>query len=127
VSAPTVAFVGSLVHRCPWLLPVFQEHLDDQEGEVLSHLFMADVERWAEQEVAAGRVGEGSQLACVLSIVDSELRGAGDTDVGEMIIVSFVEHLPYPGEPNGAIRELLPPALQGALWHRVDPPQEPRE
>lgn len=125
MSARTVAFVGSLVHRCPWLLPVLQEHLDDQEGEVLPHLFMADVERWAEREIAASRTAEGSHLASVLAVVDAELHDAGDTEIGELITVSFVEHLPYPGEPNAAIRELLPPALQRALRQGADPPPEP--
>lgn len=51
MSAETVAFVGAMTHRCRWLLPVFDEHLRDQEGEVLPHLYMADVERWAEAEL----------------------------------------------------------------------------
>ncbi len=51
----------------------------------------------------------------------------GDTDIRELIIVSFVEHLPDPGEPNAAIRELLPAALQQAARQGVDPPTEPEK
>ena len=32
MSALTVAFVGAMTYSCPWLVPVLQEHLVDQEG-----------------------------------------------------------------------------------------------
>src|SRR5205085_10200900 len=37
--------VGSLVYQFPALQALLEEHVDDQEGEILPHLFMADLER----------------------------------------------------------------------------------
>jgi hypothetical protein len=36
MSAPAIAFVGSLVYECRVLLGVLAEHLEDQDGELLS-------------------------------------------------------------------------------------------
>jgi hypothetical protein len=49
VNATTAEFLNALLRRCPSLSGVLEEHKADMEGEVLSHLFMADVERWAER------------------------------------------------------------------------------
>jgi hypothetical protein len=107
MSAATVAFVCALVHRHPVLLPVLSEHLSDMSGEVLPHLLIADVERWAEAEAIAGRSQVGSDLASVLSMVEAEFVRSYDSDVGEMIAVSFLEHLPRPGEPGSELRRLV--------------------
>jgi hypothetical protein len=45
VNATTAEFINALLRRCPYLSGVLEEHKADMEGEVLSHLFMADVER----------------------------------------------------------------------------------
>ena len=52
IQPEAVAFTGALVWMFPELMPAFGEHLVDNEGEVLPHVFMAQVERWAEQLVS---------------------------------------------------------------------------
>lgn len=115
MSASTVAFIGALVHDHPVLRPVLQEHLDDMGGEVLPHLFIADVERWAEGEAIAKRSGRGSDLAAVLAAIEREFELEHDSDVGELISVSFLEHLPRGGEPGSELRQFVGPRCAAQL------------
>ena len=48
MRAAAVALVGELAYNVPELLPLLEEHLEDQDGEDLPHIFIADVERWVE-------------------------------------------------------------------------------
>jgi hypothetical protein len=113
LSAVTVAFVGCLVYQFPALEGLLQEHLDDQEGEILPHLFMADLERWMEQELARPG-GEPTELVGqILDFLEAAVRR--DDEVAELIHASFLEHLPRPGEPGAEIRAKLGPALTERL------------
>ncbi len=114
MSAATVAFVGAMTHRCPWLMSIFAEHLNDQEGEVLPHLYMADVERWAEAE--AQRASNASaELAALLDFLENEFAKHAESDVGEVISASFLEHIPRPGELGSELRRLVGPSLAERL------------
>jgi hypothetical protein len=115
MSAATVAFVGALCDRHRFLLPVLQEHLDDFDGEVLPHLLMADIERWAEGEVAEARAGIDSDVVAVLSSIEQAFAALGDTDVGELIAASFVEHLPRSGALGADFRARLGPLCLAQL------------
>lgn len=114
MSAATVAFVGAMTHRCPWLMPVFAEHLNDQEGEVLPHLYMADVERWAEAE-AQRESNASPELAVLLDFLEGEFANHAESDVGEVISASFLEHIPRPGERGSELRRLVGPSLAERL------------
>jgi hypothetical protein len=114
VSATTVAFVGALVYRHPFLLPILQQHLDDLSGEVLPHLLIADVERWLELEIANRRMQSIEQVEAVLQFIE-EGYTLGDGDVEELISVSFLEHFPRPGDLGSELRDLAGPQLQKQL------------
>ena len=114
MSAATVAFVGALVYAFPVLRPVLEEHLGDQEGEVLPHLFMADVERWLEREVMNRRAQSAEEIATLLAFLE-EAVATGDPEVNELIAVSFLEHLPRPGQPGSEIRDMVGPHLRRQL------------
>jgi len=109
-----VAFTGALVWMFPELMPEFAEHLSDNEGEVLPHVFMAQVERWAEQLVS-------ERLPLVERLLEELERGyeRGGEPVRNLIDVSFVENLPYPKQPHAELRALLPPRLMLLLRHGV--------
>lgn len=46
MSATTESAIKQLVATYPALAPILAEHLDDNFGEMLPHLVMADVVRW---------------------------------------------------------------------------------
>jgi hypothetical protein len=84
----SAAFVEALRVGVPEVAAVIDEHLDDNEGELLIHLLMADLERFCVSAFAAG-AAEGSRrcldaVAVALATGDDHLRNA--------VEVSFVEH-----------------------------------
>ena len=108
-----VVRLGTIAWRFPAFVRFVDEHLVDMGGEVLPHLLMADCERWAESLVDNDR----PQLARLLALLDEAAGGGGGADVVNLVDVSFVENLPYDGEPNAAIRDLLGPRLRALLRH----------
>ena len=114
MSASTVAFVGSLAYQFPALRPLLQVHLDDQDGEILPHLFMADLERWAEAQIQARDEASHLLLEQVLAFLEMAYSTQG-AEVEELIAVSFLEHLPRPGEPGAELRTLVGPNLAEQL------------
>jgi len=113
------AFIGALVWRFPDLMDDLGEHLADNNRELLPHVFMATVEKWAES-LLAGRTGE---LAALLDFLADGVAG-GFESVQNLIDVSFVENLPYPDEPTASIRAMLPAELRLLLQHGIDPDPE---
>lgn len=106
-----IAFVGHLVWLFPELHAPFTEHVHDEEG-VLPHVFMAEVERFAESLLDSSP----ERLASLLEVLEQGCE-SGDVAVTNLVDVSFVEALPYPDEANAAIREMLPPTLRALLRH----------
>lgn len=49
MKAAQVALVGALAWRFPGLRHLLEEHIVDNDGEILPHIVMADFERWAER------------------------------------------------------------------------------
>ena len=110
MSALTVAFVGTLAYKFSVLLPIFQEHLEEQEGEVLPHLFMAEIERWTERAVASGDTARRGQVQSLLDFLETAYL-TGEEEIEELISVSFLEHLPRPGESGAELRSMTGPVL----------------
>lgn len=109
------AFIGALVWSFPDLMDEFGKHLADNNGELLPHVFMASVEKWAES-LLAGRTTElDSLLRFLADGVEADFES-----VRNLIDVSFVENLPYPDEPNAAVRTMLPVELGVLLRHGVE-------
>lgn len=99
-------FTYRLVGAAPELTPLLDEHLADQEGELLAYVFMADVSRWLFTTSTAnpGRVRE------VLEWLESEFSSA-DFDVRNLIDVGIVEM--FPAAPEGVpVLEMLGPELR---------------
>jgi len=109
---------SALVYAIAWefreLLEHLEEHLKDNSGEVIPHVLMGEYERWAESLLESRR----PDLERLLVMLERAYE-SGDTDVRNLIEVSFVEQLPYPDEANAAIRDMLGPALRSVLKHGV--------
>lgn len=110
MRADQIAFLGTIAWRIPALRASLDEHLDDNEGEILPHPLMSAYERWAEKAVKDG----DPRLTEFLEILEEAYRAGGE-EVENLISVSFLEHLPRPGEPGSEIRERLGAALQKQL------------
>ncbi len=108
MNAHDVVLIGSLAERCPCLLSVLQEHLDDYDS-LLSHVFMADVTRWVAERYATDP--EDDAVACVLDVLEAAFE-AGRSDDRELIAASFLENLPRADGRGAGPRNLIGPTLQ---------------
>ena len=99
-------FTDRLVSTAPELAPLLEEHLSDQEGELLAYVFMADVSGW----LFAMSSADPARTSEVLAWLESEFCTA-DFDVRNLIDVGIIEMLP--AMPEGApVLELLGPELR---------------
>lgn len=88
-------FVERLVDEVPQTAGLVTEHLEDNDGELLLHLLMGDLLRFA---VSAFQANDTLTASKVLGLVDQALRD-GDEYVQNAVAVSFVEHSGFgPGE-----------------------------
>jgi len=111
VSATTERAINRLVAEFNELTPILEESLEDNEGELLPHLVLADVIRWLAEHIES----EGNTCRSILEWLEREYE-QGSEDVQGLITVSGVEMIPDPGQPGSSLRGWLGPALQG-----VDP------
>ena len=80
-------FVDLLLGTVPEAGDLYREHLEDNFGEVLLHLLMADVRRLTAHAFEAGK--EDLLRRC-LTVVERALL-EGDEDLENAVAVSFVE------------------------------------
>ena len=102
--ARTVAFVGWLVFRSPALLPILQEHLEDNDGEVLPHVILFQIRKWIELEVEVR--GETDDIK---NFMDSLRTGLeyDDYELVALIQTSFLDDLSPAPHPADRLRRFL--------------------
>jgi hypothetical protein len=111
MKAYDVAFVGTLCRRFQVFMPMLQEHLDDYDG-LLPHVLLAEVTRWVIQRFDADAADD--LLRQVLDFIESAFEDAKSED-RELIVASFLENLPRPGQAGAEVRAMLGSALQEQL------------
>jgi hypothetical protein len=120
MSEKTISFVESLVERFPHLSAIFEEHVSDNFGEVLPHLFFGDLTLYAvglflQVQDRNGLANAQRELKDLLDVLEEAFR-QGDQEIVELISDSFLEHLPRPREERGwEIRSLVGPKLRKQL------------
>ena len=101
-------FMVDLLCAHPQFRPLYEEHISDYD-EMLSHLLIADVERWVEDP------GQDQELVQKLLDWLDFRYSRSSAIVQELVSVSFLEHLPYAGQPGVEIAERLGPTLTAEL------------
>jgi hypothetical protein len=121
MTQATERFVDDLVAAFPGLRPAFDEHLSDNFGEVLPHVFFGDLTRYVLARYRAARSEPESQrsqaqgeVRALLNELEDAYTSRGD-EVQELIAVSFLENLPRPGDDGAEIGEWLGPAMTDQL------------
>ena len=119
MSEVTIDLVDRLVRRVPALEPLLREHLADNFGEVLPHLFFGELTRYVVSELGgAGDDPRTQERKAALQTLLDELEEGfanGGEEVAELICVSFLENLPRKGEEGDVVRDLLGPRLKSEL------------
>lgn len=112
---PGLPLVLRLVDAFPQICPLWAEHLEDQEGEPLPHVFFGDLVRWTtEAYLAAPDAPPQATWRRFLDRLEQEYL-AGDEGAFNVIYVSFLEMLPYPDEEGAGLVDHLGPALRAGL------------
>jgi hypothetical protein len=92
---PSQQLARDLVSAFPLLGPIMLNHLEDQEGELLPYLFMADVARWANSSLGQ----DPDTVARLVDWLEREFAGAEPAEK-DLIGLGFVEAIP--ARPDGA-------------------------
>jgi hypothetical protein len=103
MNAIDVALVGAIAYEFPALRPAFKDHLETY-AEILPHVFMAEVCRWAVRTAAIDQFDR--ELVALLGFLENALVRDGDS-VEELIATSFLENLPGAADADAAIRAVL--------------------
>lgn len=109
VASSAVRLVERLVARVPELRPSYDEHVADYDF-VLPHVFFGDVTRWTVADYEADETRAEGGWRDVLAFLEDEYEGSS-YDAQAVIEQSFVENLPYDGEPGYGIEQHLGPKL----------------
>jgi hypothetical protein len=105
------AFIESLLRLVPALMPIYDEHLADNDT-LLPHVFMGDVTRFA--ILKAHDLGSRNVMAELLDHLEEGLE-SGAEEVKELIIVSFIENLRGEGPTVEMIRPLMGTNMRKAV------------
>lgn len=116
MSKVTSGFIHYLVGRFQVLGPILREHVSDNFGELLPHVFVGDLTRYVVAEFVREEGGSASEYPTLRQILDEleEASARGD-EVSALIAVSFLENLPRRGESGAGILALLGPGLRSQL------------
>lgn len=109
ISTESRALVTRLFEQFPELSPLIDEHLADQEGELLPYLLLADVARWAQTSYAA----EPALVGRLVDWLEDEFTRAEPAEK-DLIGLGFVEVIPYRPEGSPLLARLGPELTQVA-------------
>lgn len=104
--------VRDLAAVSPSLEQALTEHLADNGGEVLPHLFMGDVTRTL---VRLDMDGDREDVVTRALELLEDRYAEGVEEVQELVAVSFLENLPGRAEPGADLRGRLGPELTAQL------------
>lgn len=99
-----------LAALAPELDAMLREHLEDNYGEVLGTLYLAEVAKWFTRG-GVENVGRRKNVAVALA----REYETGNDYVQTVIVTGFLESLPFPGAAGREVVDLLPPPLLDAL------------
>lgn len=106
MSALMVSFICHLAFVCRELIPTLAESLNDNRGQVLPHLIMADYLRMVEDNSDLTE-WKSVLLECLEQAITEE-----KADIRELIAVSFIEHLPVSTDAGHWLVDALGPNLR---------------
>lgn len=105
-----------LIAERDYLRLLYDEHMEDNDGELLAHLLMADICRW----VIAQREADPIRVLQLLLWLEAHLETLMQSQdpVDNVICASFIEHLPLSWEPGSEVLGLLGPKMK-AVYNQI--------
>lgn len=105
---PGASFIQDLMRLVPELKPIYDQHLTENDT-LLPHVLMADLARFAVDEVAGVR--HRPAVVKLLSQLENGLSD-GDSETRELIVASFAENLAGEVAALQMLRPLMGPRLK---------------
>lgn len=117
MSAGSIAFTRKIASLSPALTALLEDHMKDNFGELLPHVFLGDVTRHVISLVRDPSKGNLAVRRELKTILDTMEEGyvTGNSELQELIAASFLENLPTTEEPGSEIREMVGPNLGSQL------------
>lgn len=111
------ALIKGIVERFVGLGPIYKDHLEDNNNEVLPHVLFWDFTN----AIVNSFLGRDPYIKWrdLLLFLDDEY-GRGDSYLRGILEVSFLENLPYPNEAGSEIVKWLPVGLRD-VFDRIRP------
>jgi hypothetical protein len=111
------SFVRMLAAQYPEIQELLDEHIRDNLGEILPHVFFGDVTRYLVALANTSRAGSDEargKLQAILNLLEIKFS-AGPREVVDLLSASFLENLPRAGEDGSDVRTMLGPSLTKEL------------
>jgi hypothetical protein len=112
----TINEIEAFVAAVPELGPTWQEHLADNDGEPLPHVFFFEVSRFAVEVAESGNADLRTRFADGLE----SLSASENEDVVNLIHVSFAENLVWGDDRERAALATLMPFFGSATRRRIE-------
>ncbi|WP_329390283.1 hypothetical protein OG625_39780 (plasmid) [Streptomyces sp. NBC_01351] len=124
-AAASMRLVDDLVAQVPGFQDAYESHVFNENG-VLPHMFFWDVVQDTVHSYLAEGDPDGPDWRRVLAFLEEETRHRVPGAI-EVIVTSFLNDLPYEGEPAHGIEAHLGPAmkkryLQLRPWYGTESP-----
>lgn len=84
--------IERLLDRVPELQRPYEQHLEDNLGDLLPHVFMGEVTRWVAARMTTPSTDGRHAAAAVVDVLEAVMRDGVPGHV-ELVAVSFVENL----------------------------------
>ncbi|MFC3575994.1 hypothetical protein ACFOZ0_22440 [Streptomyces yaanensis] len=98
-----------LVARVPEFEELYEAHVENEGGMVLSHVFFWDVTQATVDSFLDAQPGAPDWRSTLQFLEEQGRREV--PEINEVIVTSFLNNLPFPGQPGHGIVEQLGPAL----------------
>jgi hypothetical protein len=108
--------VREIAGRLPAVQALLDEHVKDNLGDILPHVFLGNLTRYILSLLPGADAGLSADrsLRELLDHLEASFESGGP-EVQELIVVSFLENLPASSEVGSEIREMMGPNLSREL------------
>src|SRR5258707_5953730 len=110
--------VDLLIQKVPELQPLLNEHLEDQFGQLLQHVFFGDLTRYVMKQMHLLQPQPSRDLPGavrrILDFLEIVLKSS-DMRARELVEASFLENLDQTGPAYAQLKLALNPSLRLAL------------
>ena len=113
-DAASQALITRLVLEVEALRPLYDDHMEFMDGELLPHVLFGDFTTLVEQGFAQ-RSGQGRRDAVRVLEILEDAFAASDPSVVNLISVSFLENLDQDSPEYDELRQMLGPCLREQL------------